>query len=75
MDGLAGLLCVALWEFWNFWANTQWIYHLLLLDLLHIVEMPLLGHLGYIPFARSVYQLIKLPTLSRYVPSQIQKAP
>jgi hypothetical protein len=73
--GLAGLLCGALWEFWNFWANPQWIYHLPYLDFLHIFEMPVLGYLGYIPFAWSVYQLINLPIVSRYVPSQIQEAP
>ena len=72
--GVAGLLCGALWEFWNFWANPQWVYHLPYLDFLHIFEMPVLGYLGYIPFAWSVYQLINLPMLSRYLPSQIQEA-
>ena len=45
-----------------------------LTDFLHIFEMPLLGYLGYVPFAWSVYQLINLPSLSRYIPSRIQKA-
>ncbi len=72
--GLAGLLCGALWEFWNFWANPQWVYHLPYLDSLHIFEMPVLGYLGYVPFAWSVYQLINLPSLSRYIPSRIQEA-
>lgn len=65
--GRGGLLCGALWEFWNFWANPQWVYHLPYLDFLDIFEMPVLGYLGYIPFAWSVYQLIHMPALSRYL--------
>ena len=68
--GLAGILCGALWEFWYFWANPQWVYHVPYLDFIHIFEMPLLGYLGYIPFAWSVYQLIHLPALLGYITPQ-----
>ena len=73
--GLGGLLCGVLWEFWNFRANPQWVYDIPYLDFLNVFEMPVLGYLGYIPFAWSVYQLISLPTLSRYVAPQDQAAP
>ena len=73
--GLGGLLCGVLWEFWNFWANPQWVYDIPYLDFLNVFEMPVLGYLGYIPFAWSVYQLINLPALSRYVASEPPTSP
>jgi hypothetical protein len=57
---MGGLLCGFLWEFWNFWATPRWIYHVPLLDFGKIFEMPILGYGGYIPFAWSIYQLLKL---------------
>jgi hypothetical protein len=60
---LAGLLCGALWEMWNFWAAPKWIYDIPYLGYAKIFEMPILGYLGYIPFAWSVYQLIRLADL------------
>jgi hypothetical protein len=48
-----GLLCGLLWEFWNYWALTKWIYHLPFLGSLEQVryfEMPVPGLLGFIPF-------------------------
>jgi len=73
--GLGGMLCGALWEFWNFWASPQWVYDIPYLDFLNVFEMPVLGYLGYIPFAGSVYQLINLPALSRYVAPEVQATP
>ena len=26
--GTGGLICGFLWEFWNYWAYTKWVYHL-----------------------------------------------
>jgi hypothetical protein len=65
--GLAGLMCGVLWEFWNFWATPNWIYHLPHFDYLDLFEMPALGYLGYIPFAWCVYQLVRLKPLRRHV--------
>ena len=64
--GLAGLTCGFLWEFWNFWSTPKWIYHVAYLGYLHVFEMPILGYLGYVPFAWSVYQLLHVRPLSRY---------
>jgi hypothetical protein len=57
---LGGLLCGFLWEFWNFWATPKWIYHVPFLDFTKIFEMPILGYGGYIPFAWSIFQLLRL---------------
>ena len=65
--GLAGLICGFLWEFWNFWSTPKWIYHIQYLDFLRAFEMPLLGYIGYIPFAWSVYQLLHLRPVQRYL--------
>ncbi|HYQ85668.1 MAG TPA: hypothetical protein VES59_00350 [Bacteroidota bacterium] len=48
----AGLLCGILWEFWNYWAVGKWIYSVPIpIAGPKLFEMPLLGYLGFIPFA------------------------
>lgn len=51
----AGLICGFLWEFWNYWANTKWIYDVPFLPDIKIFEMPVLGYLGFPPFALECY--------------------
>ena len=49
---MAGLVCGLLWEFWNYWAEARWIYNVPFTWAgPKIFEMPLLGFLGFIPFA------------------------
>jgi hypothetical protein len=48
---LAGLVCGMLWETWNYWARTKWIYTVPFFDEWKLFEMPLLGFLGFPPFA------------------------
>jgi len=48
---LAGLACGVLWEAWNYWARTKWIYTVPGLERLKLFEMPLLGFLGFPAFA------------------------
>jgi hypothetical protein len=48
---LAGLLCGGLWEAWNFWARTKWVYTVPGFEALKVFEMPLTGFLGFPPFA------------------------
>ncbi|MGH9373543.1 MAG: hypothetical protein ACRD15_18650 [Vicinamibacterales bacterium] len=48
---LAGAICGLLWEFWNYWAGAKWIYTVPILPGLRIFEMPVLGYLGFPPFA------------------------
>jgi transcriptional regulator with XRE-family HTH domain len=57
---LAGLICGGLWEFWNFWAYTKWLYTVPYLEHLKWFEMPPLGFLGFPPFALECYVLVNL---------------
>jgi hypothetical protein len=48
---VAGLVCGIVWEFWNFWVGTKWIYNVPILSDVKIFEMPILGFGGFPPFA------------------------
>jgi hypothetical protein len=54
---LSGALCGFLWEFWNFRAGSKWIYTVPHLGFLKVFEMPLLGFLGFPPFALECYAM------------------
>ncbi len=56
---LAGALCGFLWEFWNFWALGKWVYAVPPpLDFgPRIFEMPLIGFLGFPPFALECFSM------------------
>jgi hypothetical protein len=47
----SGAVCGVLWEFWNYWAATKWTYAVPYLSEVKIFEMPVLGYLGFPPFA------------------------
>ncbi len=47
----AGLFCGLWWELWNYPARTKWIYTLPVFNFARIFEMPVLGYLGFPPFA------------------------
>ena len=47
----AGLLCGLWWEAWNYPAAAKWVYTLPVLNFGKIFEMPVLGYLGFAPFA------------------------
>jgi len=63
---LAGLICGILWEFWNFWASTKWIYTVPFFEELKLFEMPVLGFLGFPPFAVECYVFYNFISLFRY---------
>jgi hypothetical protein len=52
-----GTVCGLLWEFWNYWALTKWIYAVPILSDIRLFEMPVLGFLGFPPFALECYAL------------------
>lgn len=54
---LSGITLGFLWEFWNYWAVMKWTYDIPFLGFLKIFEMPVLGYLGYLPFALSLYAI------------------
>jgi hypothetical protein len=47
----SGFVCGVLWEFWNYWAISRWTYTVPFFGGIKIFEMPVLGFLGFPPFA------------------------
>jgi hypothetical protein len=47
----AGLVTGVLWELWNWGAVPHWDYRIPYLGFLPVFQMPVLGYLGYPPFA------------------------
>ena len=62
----AGLICGVLWEFWNYWARSKWIYIVPFFQGVKGFEMPLLGFLGFAPFAVQVYVMYNFIFLFRF---------
>jgi hypothetical protein len=63
---VAGLICGLLWEFWNFWARSKWVYTVPFFDRLKGFEMPWLGFLGFPPFALEAYVIYNFISLFRF---------
>jgi hypothetical protein len=47
----SGFVCGVLWEFWNYWALSKWTYTVPYFGNVKMFEMPVLGFLGFPPFA------------------------
>jgi hypothetical protein len=47
----SGAVCGVLWEFFNYWAIAKWTYTVPYFDNIKVFEMPVLGFLGFPPFA------------------------
>jgi len=62
---IAGLICGLLWEFWNFWAPSKWVYTVPFFDKAKGFEMPFLGFLGFPPFAVQAYVMYNFISLFR----------
>lgn len=62
----AGLICGFLWEFWNFWAHSKWVYTVPFFEEIKGFEMPALGFLGFPPFAVQVYVMYNFISLFRF---------
>lgn len=54
---LAGIIMGFFWEFWNYWAIPKWTYNVPYAGFFKIFEMPILGYLGYFPFAFELYAM------------------
>lgn len=61
----AGFICGILWELWNFWAGSKWIYTVPFVGRLKIFEMPIAGYLGFPPFAVESYVMYNFISLFR----------
>ena len=62
----AGLICGFLWEFWNSWALSKWIYTVPFFEERKGFEMPFLGFLGFPPFAVQAYVMYNFISLFRF---------
>jgi hypothetical protein len=63
---IAGLICGFLWEFWNFWALSKWIYTVPFFEEMKGFEMPFFGFLGFPPFAIQAYVMYNFISLFRF---------
>ena len=54
---LGALICGFFWEMWNYFSFPKWIYHTPGAEYLRVFEMPMLGYLGYLPFAWELFAL------------------
>jgi hypothetical protein len=48
---LSGLICGFLWESWNYWSLTKWVYSVPYFEKGKIFEMPLAGYAGFLIFS------------------------
>jgi len=62
---VAGLICGLLWEFWNFWSLSKWVYTVPFFQERKGFEMPFLGFLGFPPFAVQAYVMYNFISLFR----------
>jgi len=58
--GLGALTCGFFWEMWNVYSYPKWRYEIPFVDFLRVFEMPLLGYLGYVPFALELFAIYHL---------------
>lgn len=70
---LAGIICGILWEFWNYWAGSKWIYSIPFFNSWKIFEMPLPGYFGFAFFALECRVLYQLSLLARKTPAPYGK--
>lgn len=55
---VAGMSCGFLWELWNYWAGSKWVYRIPFVGWPKLFEMPILGFLGFAPFAVECYVML-----------------
>jgi len=65
---LAGAFAGLLWESWNSLAASKWIYTVPFFEDLKLFEMPVLGFLGFPPFALECYTFGRLAVALGWVP-------
>jgi hypothetical protein len=54
---VSGVSCGVLWESWNWLASARWRYTVPFLGDVRLYEMPVLGFLGFAPFALAAFAL------------------
>jgi hypothetical protein len=61
----AGLTAGFFWELFNFWAGSHWEYSLPYFEFGRVFQMPVLGYLGFLPFALEVMAMYGILTYAR----------
>lgn len=62
---ISGIICGFLWEIWNFWSITKWVYTVPFFEDLKLFEMPAPGYLGFAFFALETIAFLNLLENSR----------
>ncbi|MFW6303349.1 MAG: hypothetical protein ACOC2L_01895, partial [Candidatus Sumerlaeota bacterium] len=62
---LAGFVSGAMWEAWNIFSRSKWIYTVPGFESFKLGEMPLLGFLGFPPFVLECYAMVNFICLFR----------
>ena len=57
---LAGMICGLLWEFWNYWSLTKWVYTVPFFEDMKVFEMPAPGYLGFALFGLETIAFVNL---------------
>jgi len=57
---LSGLVCGGLWELWNYWSITKWVYTVPFFERLKLFEMPVLGYVGFAAFGIETMACVNL---------------
>ncbi len=60
LSALAALVCGFWWELWNGYSLVHWEYTLPYVHALKIIEMPVLGYAGYLPFGLTCLAITEL---------------
>jgi hypothetical protein len=72
---LAGLVCGAMWETWNWSSPAKWIYTVPLFEEGKLFEMPYLGFLGFVPFALGCHSFARALVAAGWIPEWEGEAP
>ncbi len=64
---LAGVICGFLWEFWNYWSITKWVYTVPFFEEGKVFEMPAPGYIGFALFGLETIAFVNLLEESRFL--------
>jgi hypothetical protein len=59
---ISGWICGWFWEFWNYWAAAKWHYIFPIMQRHKIFAMPVVGYLGFLPFALECFVMYTTAT-------------
>jgi hypothetical protein len=64
---LSGVVCGFLWEFWNYWSITKWVYTVPFFEGGKVFEMPAPGYIGFALFGLETIAFVNLLEGSRFL--------